>query len=67
MLKEHIKGACYFEYYKDGNLWYITEHTRLLFPVPIEDIGNAIFNEKEKGLLMMRYIRKWLATIENSS
>ena len=28
------------------------------FPVPTEDIGDATFNETEKALLFMRYIRK---------
>lgn len=34
------------------------------FPVPISDIGNATFNREEKALLMMRYIRKHIETIE---
>lgn len=66
-MKQHIEGYCTFVYYKDGSLWYQTENTNLIFPVPIEDIGSATFTVKEKGLLMMRYIRKWLATLENSS
>lgn len=64
MLKEHIKGNCHFQYYKDGSLWYMTEYTEFIFPVPIEDIGTATFSEKEKGLLMMRYIRKFLELLE---
>lgn len=59
-MKDHVKGNCTFQYYRDSSLWYKTEVTELLFPIPISDIGNATFNNKEKGLLMMRYIRKWL-------
>lgn len=63
-MKEHIKGSCSFQYYKDGSLWYKTEATDLVFPVPIEDIGGAVFSCTEKGLLLMRYIRKWLKILE---
>lgn len=54
-----------FSYYRDGSLWYTTEDG-FLFPVPIEDIGNATFNNEEKALLLMRYIRKHLKTIETA-
>lgn len=64
MIKEHIEGFCTFQFYKDGSLWYLTKHTDFLFPVPIPDIGNATFNASEKGLLMMRYIRKHMKTLE---
>lgn len=64
MIKEHIEGFCRFQFYKDGSLWYITAYTNFLFPVPISDIGNATFNASEKGLLMMRYIRKHMKTLE---
>lgn len=60
-----------FEYYIDGNLWYGVHYMQddfspgyFKFPVPISDIGNATFNREEKALLMMRYIRKHIETIE---
>lgn len=56
-LKEHIQGFVKFSHYFDGNLWYKTE-TNFVFPVPISDIGNATFLDKDKGILFMRYIRK---------
>ena len=62
-MKDHIEGYCVFQYYKDGNLWYVTEKTNLVFPVPIEDVGNATLGMTEKGILMMRYIRKWIKEI----
>lgn len=64
-IKQHIEGTCTFQYYKDSSLWYKTE-SGLLFNVPISDIGNATFNYQEKGLLMMRYIRKYLAMTTES-
>ena len=52
-----------FVEYRQGNLWYATEDG-FKFPVPIEDVGTATFSANEKALLMMRYIRKHLATIQ---
>jgi hypothetical protein len=46
-----------FQFYRDGNLWYVTE-CGFLFPVPISDIGNATFLVQDKAILFMRYIRK---------
>lgn len=47
-----------FAYYRDEELWYVTEFDEK-FPVPISDIGNAIFLAEDKALLFMRYMRKW--------
>ena len=52
-----------FKYYRDGSLWYETEFEEL-FPVPIEDIGNATFNRQEKAILLMRYMRKFNKELE---
>jgi hypothetical protein len=62
-MKEHIKGKVRFEFYRDGQLFYRTE-SGLLFPVPIEDIGNATFLAEDKGILFMRYIRKFLTVCD---
>ena len=51
-----------FVFYRDGNLWYVTE-TGFEFPVPVEDIGNATFLAEDKAMLFMRYIRKHLDVI----
>lgn len=65
-LKELIDGNAEFLYYKDSQLWYRTHNGELTFPVPIEDVGNATFKREEKGLLMMRYIRKYLNFLEGN-
>jgi len=62
-LKDHVKGSVRFQYYRKGNLYYETE-TKLLFTVPIDDIGDAIFFDVDKAILFMRYIRKQLKAIE---
>ncbi len=62
-IKFHIKGSSTFAYYRDNALWYRTD-TGLLFPVPIDDIGSAQFLCTERSMLMMRYIRKYLASLD---
>lgn len=54
-----------FAYYVDGNLWYLTEFDEL-FPVPISDVGNATFNDRDKAILFMRYMRAHNKSLENS-
>jgi hypothetical protein len=65
MLKEMVKDGrrVTFEYYRAGELWYKTE-TDFLFPVPVDDVGDATFLKEDKALLFMRYIRKHLKAIE---
>jgi len=66
-LKELVRGNAEFQYYKDSQLWYKTVVGSFIFPVPIEDVGAATLNRVEKGLLMMRYIRKHLAVVTPSN
>jgi len=74
-IKEIVRddNVAEFEHYFDGALYYKVMWTdgalnfqQLTFPVPIEDIGNATFSRTEKALLMMRYIRKHLKTLEEA-
>lgn len=51
-------GRVYFVHYRDGALWYETRFAEL-FPVPVEDIGNATFLANDKAILFMRYMRKF--------
>jgi hypothetical protein len=60
MVSDNKKVA--FVEYRQGNLWYSTEDG-FKFPVPVGDIGGATFAATEKALLMMRYMRKHLDTI----
>lgn len=60
-VKDHIRGTSVFQFYRKGHLWYETDDTGFMFPVPIEDIGDGTFNAREKSLIMMRYIRQLLA------
>ena len=67
-IKELISQDVVFCEYRKGNLWYQAgRHTldgTFLFPVPIEDVGDATFMSVDKGIFFMRYIRKHLEAIE---
>lgn len=61
-LKARVKGAATFSYFYDGALWY-TCCDGWKFPIPVADTvnqqgGAATFNASEKGILLMRWIRK---------
>jgi len=62
MVKDDAKVS--FQYYRDNALWYQTEVGSFLFPVPIEDIGNATFKAEDRAILFMRYIRRWMKESE---
>jgi hypothetical protein len=63
-LKEMVKDnkKVFFSYYRNGELWYVTE-CGFEFPVPTTDTGDAVFLNEDKALLFMRYIRKHIAFI----
>ena len=61
MVKDNKKVT--FQFYRGKELWYATEDG-LVFPVPIDDVGEATFNKEDKAILFMRYIRKHVANIE---
>lgn len=65
-LKEQVQGKVTFQFYKQGNLYYKTEKG-LVFPVPIEDVGEATFLNEDKALLFMRYIRKHIESIQSGA
>ena len=60
MVKEGKKVK--FKFYRQGNLYYETEDG-FVFPVPVEDTGEATFLNEDKAILFMRYIRKQIAVI----
>jgi hypothetical protein len=49
---------CYFKFFRDGQLFYTTEAGEI-FPVPVEDAGSATFNNIERGMYLMRWMRKF--------
>jgi hypothetical protein len=63
-LKSLVQGEVSFEFYRDGNLYYRTANGAMLFPVPISEAGIATFMARDKGILFMRYIRKFAEVCE---
>lgn len=57
-IKKCVKSEVTFSFYRDGNLWYETSEGDL-FPVPTSDVGTATMKASDKGLLFMRYMRKF--------
>lgn len=61
-------NTVYFDYYRNGELWYKLMHgnnEEFLFPVPINDVGGAVLLKEDKALFFMRYIRKHLKTVDS--
>lgn len=65
-VKDNGMGICKFQYYRDRSLWYETV-TGLIFPVPISDIDQGTFNATEKGMMMMRWIRKYIESLQTEA
>jgi hypothetical protein len=60
MLKNLIKEVAVFNFYRKGELHYVTSDTCFHFVVPIDDCGDGEFSQEIKGITMMRWIRKQL-------
>ena len=67
-IKDMVKGNFVtFDHYRNGELWYkltYGDSEEFLFPVQIEDVGNAVLLQKDKAILFMRYIRKHLKVVD---
>ena len=66
-LKDEVKDnkKVRFKFYRSQNLWYETE-SGFVFPVPIDDIGEATFLAEDKAILFMRYIRNYIAEMKDN-
>lgn len=57
-----------FVEYRKGFLYYnVVGFPDFIFPVPVEDTGDATFKAEDKPIYYMRYIRKFLVELENSN
>jgi hypothetical protein len=69
-IKEMVKDGkkARFVRFRKGELIYVTE-CGFEFPIPTnsEEIGDGVFHAEEKAMLLMRYIRKHIAAIEQES
>jgi hypothetical protein len=63
MVRDHKKVR--FSFYRDKELWYITEDG-FEFPVPINEVGNATFMAEDRAILFMRYIRMHLEMLDKA-
>jgi len=62
-LKDMVKDKVVtFQFYRSGEMWYATE-CGFEFPVPTNDVGNAVLKNSDKAIMFMRYIRKHIDLI----
>jgi hypothetical protein len=61
-IKEIVKdNTVRFVRYRQGVIYYgvkVPERGDFIFPVPIDDIGEATLELEDKAILFMRYIRR---------
>lgn len=60
-LVELAKETAQFVRYQDQTLWYRIEKFNFEFPIPVSDSGSGAFGPSEKGLTLLRWIRKHVA------
>ena len=66
-IKNIIKNnTVYFSHYRASHLYYMVtvDDKKYMFPVQIEDIGQATFSAEHRAITLMRYIRK---AVENKT
>ena len=66
-LKELVKGDVKFVYARDGALWYRAEDGTLagfVFPVPFQEVAGATFRHRDRGIIFMRWIRRYLELLQ---
>lgn len=57
-IKRAVQGKVHFQFYRDGYFYYQTDAGEE-FGVPLEEVGSATLNATERGMLFMRWMRKW--------
>jgi len=62
-IKEIVKdNSVKFHRYRKGVIYYSvpvkTDGKVYMFPVPLEDVGDATLEASDKAMMFMRYIRK---------
>ncbi len=62
-VKECVRNNATFKYYRKGFLYYECDNG-FIFPIPIEDTGDGTFPVVERGMLLMRWIRRALESVE---
>ena len=64
-LKDCINGVATFQFYRSGELHYKCANG-FMFRIPVAETHDAVFNNEDKGIVFMRWIRKELNAIETA-
>lgn len=55
-------NPAFFNYFRQGNFYYsvrvIGTTDWFMFPIPLDDLGDATLQKEEKAIFLMRYINK---------
>lgn len=65
-VKDCVSGRVHFVRYQSRELWYRCDNG-FMFPVPVDDTGEAAFNVEDKGIMFMRWIRRQLDVIRQAA
>ena len=60
-IKDIVKdNTATFHHYRKGIVYYTVtvQATGYIFPVPLDDVGDATLEASDKAIMFMRYIRK---------
>jgi len=60
-IKDIVKNnTAHFLFYRAQHMYYgvTVDEQKMMFPVPLDDIGDASLNAEMKAITLMRYIRK---------
>ena len=65
-LKELILEKAVMRYVDKEDAWFITDKTGFLFPVPLNEIGDAVLHSTEKGITLMKWIKRHIKYVEDA-
>lgn len=61
-IKALVQGSSVLVYYKQKTLYYKTEGG-FIFPIPIDDCGDTTFNNVDRSMLFMKWIKRAVVQI----
>jgi hypothetical protein len=66
-VKNLAQEQCVFHFYRDNTLYYRTAKSGFVFPIPTSDTGTGTFNATERGMTLLRWIRKAVEALKDDA
>lgn len=57
-LSDLAKEMCFLKNVSDGAVWYTTGLSNFDFPIPLTEVGSSTFGQVEKGVTLLRWLKK---------